>query len=129
MGQRIRRRLRVECSGQILRKPFQADFHFARLPIKPRSPACTCGAPRFDRETSEMKISLEWLAEYLPGALDAQAAADALTHGGLPVEQIEKVGPDTVIDVEVTSNRSDCLSHLGVARELAALLNRSFVDA
>jgi phenylalanyl-tRNA synthetase beta chain len=82
----------------------------------------------FNRETSEMKISLEWLAEYLPGALDAQKAADALTHGGLPVEQIEKVGPDTVIDVEVTSNRSDCLSHLGVARELAAFLNREFKD-
>jgi phenylalanyl-tRNA synthetase beta chain len=75
-----------------------------------------------------MKISLEWLAQYLPGALDAQAAAHALTHGGLPVEQIETVGPDTVIDVEVTSNRSDCLSHLGVARELAALLNREFKD-
>ena len=73
-----------------------------------------------------MKISLEWLAQYLPGALDAQQAAEALTHGGLPVEVIEKVGEDTVIDVEVTSNRSDCLSHVGVARELAALLNREF---
>ncbi len=35
---------------------------------------------------------------------------------------------DTVIDVEVTSNRSDCLSHVGVARELAALLDREFRD-
>src|ERR1043165_4604152 len=75
-----------------------------------------------------MKISLEWLSEYLPGPLDAQTAADALTHGGLPVELIETVGNDTVIDVEVTSNRSDCLSHLGVARELSALLNRPFKD-
>lgn len=75
-----------------------------------------------------MKISLHWLADYLPGPLDAQAAADALTHGGLPVEVIETVGDDTVIDVEVTSNRGDCLSHVGVARELAALLNREFRD-
>ena len=75
-----------------------------------------------------MKISLEWLAQYLPGPLEAQAAADALTGGGLPVELIETVGADTVIDVEVTSNRSDCLSHIGVARELSALLNRDFVD-
>ena len=59
---------------------------------------------------------------------DAQAAADALTNGGLPVDAIETVGPDTVIDVEVTSNRSDCLSHIGIARELAALLNREFTD-
>jgi phenylalanyl-tRNA synthetase beta chain len=75
-----------------------------------------------------MKISLEWLAECLPGSLDAQVAADALTNGGLPVEVIERVGDDTVIDVEVTSNRPDCLSYLGVARELAALLNREFRD-
>jgi phenylalanyl-tRNA synthetase beta chain len=75
-----------------------------------------------------MKISLEWLAQYLPGSLDAQVAADALTNGGLPVEVIERAGDDTVIDVEVTSNRPDCLSYLGVARELAALLNREFRD-
>jgi phenylalanyl-tRNA synthetase beta chain len=71
-----------------------------------------------------MKISLEWLNEYLPGPLDAQQLADALTHGGLPVEVIEQVGDDTVIDVEVTSNRPDCLSVIGIARELGALLNR-----
>ena len=80
-----------------------------------------------------MKISLEWLAQYLPGPLAADAAAEALTHGGLPVEVIDTVQTDpgttdTVIDVEVTSNRSDCLCHVGVARELAALLDREFRD-
>jgi phenylalanyl-tRNA synthetase beta chain len=75
-----------------------------------------------------MKISLEWLRQYLPGPLDPQAAADALTNGGLPVEVIEQHGDDTVLDVEVTSNRGDCLSHVGVARELAALLGREFND-
>jgi phenylalanyl-tRNA synthetase beta chain len=75
-----------------------------------------------------MKISLEWLSQYLPGPLDAEAAGEALTHGGLPVEVFERHGDDTVIDVEVTSNRGDCLSHVGVARELAALLNREFRD-
>lgn len=75
-----------------------------------------------------MKTSLHWLADYLPGPLDRAAAAEALTHGGLPVENFEQHGDDTVIDVEVTSNRSDCLSHIGVARELSALLNRQFRD-
>jgi phenylalanyl-tRNA synthetase beta chain len=77
-----------------------------------------------------MKISLEWLNDYLPGAareVGPEKAADALMNGGLPVETIERVGDDTVIDVEVTSNRADCLSHVGVGRELAALLGRSFV--
>src|SRR3989440_12815032 len=73
-----------------------------------------------------MKISLEWLSEYLPGPLDAQRAAEALTNAGLPVELIEQVGSDTVIDVEVTSNRGDCLSHVGIAREVSALMNRTF---
>jgi phenylalanyl-tRNA synthetase beta chain len=94
-----------------------------------------------------MKTSLEWLSQYLPsinlpsinqpsinppsivtGPITAEMASEALTHGGLPVEVITTVGPDTVIDVEVTSNRSDCLSVTGVARELAALLHREFVD-
>jgi phenylalanyl-tRNA synthetase beta chain len=76
-----------------------------------------------------MKISLQWLADYLPGPLDAATAGEALTFGGLPVEHVETVRSplgedDTVIDVEVTSNRGDCLSHVGVARELGALLSR-----
>ena len=75
-----------------------------------------------------MKISLEWLSDYLPGPLNAEQAAEALTHGGLPVEVIERHGDDTVIDVEVTSNRGDCLAHVGVARELSALLGREFRD-
>src|SRR2546423_4396671 len=75
-----------------------------------------------------MKISLEWLQSYLPGPLQAEAAGEALTHGGLPVETFEKHGDDEVIDVEVTSNRGDCLSHIGVARELSALLDRPFMD-
>src|SRR5438270_11432540 len=75
-----------------------------------------------------MKISLEWLQSYLPGPLDPHKAGDALTHGGLPVEVFEKHGDDDVIDVEVTSNRGDCHSHIGVARELSALLDRPFRD-
>ena len=70
-----------------------------------------------------MKISLDWLADFLPSTPAAGRAADALTHGGFPVEQIERHGEDTVLDVEVTSNRGDLLSHVGVARELSALMN------
>jgi len=75
-----------------------------------------------------MKISLEWLGDYLPHTPRAEEAADRLTFGGLPVELIERVGDDTVIDVEVTSNRGDCLSHVGIARELGALMSRDVKD-
>ena len=75
-----------------------------------------------------MKISLEWLSEYLPGTHVAGRLGDALTHGGLPVEVIEPFGDDLVMDVEVTSNRGDCLSHVGMARELSALLGLEFRD-
>src|SRR3954469_5214597 len=75
-----------------------------------------------------MKISLEWLAEYLPGETIPPEAAEVLTHGGFPVESVEQVGTDTVLDVEVTSNRGDLLSHVGVARELSALMGRQFKD-
>jgi phenylalanyl-tRNA synthetase beta chain len=72
-----------------------------------------------------MKISLEWLnTDFFPSqALDANTIAEALTNAGFPVESIKPQGSDCVIDVEVTSNRGDCLSHLGIARELAAILN------
>src|SRR5436853_3408255 len=74
-----------------------------------------------------MKTSLAWLSDFLPGPrLDPEKVAEALTHGGLPVESIEQHGDDTVIDVEVTSNRGDCLSHVGIAREISALMNRQF---
>ncbi|HYF15791.1 MAG TPA: phenylalanine--tRNA ligase subunit beta [Phycisphaerales bacterium] len=72
-----------------------------------------------------MKLSLRWLHEYLTGPLpSAEAAERALMALGFPSESLEQVqtvlGPDTCIDLEVTSNRGDCLSHVGVARELAA---------
>ncbi len=82
----------------------------------------SAGFTQWKREWS-MKISMEWLGEYLPDAPNAPAAGEALTHGGLPVEIIEHHGDDEVMDVEVTSNRGDCLSHVGVARELGALLD------
>src|SRR5687768_18461371 len=75
-----------------------------------------------------MRISLEWLKDYLPTPVDPSAAADALTHGGFPVENIESHGSDTVLDVEVTSNRGDCLSHVGVGRELSALTAVEFLE-
>ena len=72
-----------------------------------------------------MKVSLHWLNRLLDTPIDLDEAERLLTAGGFPVEETEAVGDDTMIDVEVTSNRPDVLSHVGVAREIAARSERT----
>lgn len=67
-----------------------------------------------------MKVSINWLRDYVDIDLSAEKVAEILMNLGLPCEGIEYLADDAVIDVEVTSNRGDCLSHIGIARELAA---------
>ena len=72
-----------------------------------------------------MKISLSWLRDYVETDLKAEEIAEILSNLGLPCEGIEHLADDVVIDVEVTSNRGDCLSHIGIARELAAATGKA----
>ncbi len=70
-----------------------------------------------------MKVSYQWLQAYvnldgLKGGVSA--LAEALTGVGLAVEEIQELENDFIIDLEVTTNRPDCLNHLGIAREIAA---------
>ena len=74
-----------------------------------------------------MKISLDWIAWYLDKGVAPQEAREALLNAGLPVESVVETQHGPLLDVEVTSNRSDCLCHLGMARELAALLDRKLL--
>lgn len=72
-----------------------------------------------------MKISREWLGDYLDlGGLPDEQIAARLTEIGHPVEATEKHGQNTVFDIEFGSNRVDAMSHLGLARELGAALDR-----
>jgi phenylalanyl-tRNA synthetase beta chain len=66
-----------------------------------------------------MKISLNWLRDYVETGFDAEKTAETLSDLGFPCEGIEHLGDDAVIDVEITSNRGDCLGYIGIARELA----------
>jgi phenylalanyl-tRNA synthetase beta chain len=68
-----------------------------------------------------MKYSLKWLRDYCPANVPAAKLADQLTTAGLEVESINKAGDDVVLDVEVVPPRSDCLSTIGLAREVAFL--------
>ena len=71
-----------------------------------------------------MKISLNWLSDYIEIERSADQIAGILSDLGLPCESIKYFGDDAIIDVEVTSNRGDCLSYIGIARELAAATGR-----
>ncbi|MEJ2703599.1 MAG: phenylalanine--tRNA ligase subunit beta [Sedimentisphaerales bacterium] len=67
-----------------------------------------------------MKILLSWLSDYVEVNDPAERIAEILSDVGFPCEGIERSGDEVVIDVEVTSNRGDCLGYIGIARELAA---------
>ena len=71
-----------------------------------------------------MKISVEWLKEYVE-VLESPAGLKAdLSMKGLLVEDIAESAGTPVLDIEITSNRPDCLSHIGIAREVAAIYDR-----
>jgi phenylalanyl-tRNA synthetase beta chain len=71
-----------------------------------------------------MIVSWEWLREYVRLEAPLEEAVRRLTMAGLKVESRQEVGTDWAIDVEVTSNRPDCLGHLGIARELSVLFGQ-----
>lgn len=68
-----------------------------------------------------MLISYEWLKEFTETSLSPQEIRERLTMVGLAIDAVETHGDDSVIDVEVPSNRPDCLSHVGIARELTVI--------
>lgn len=77
-----------------------------------------------------MKFSENWLHHWVNPGLTAAAFTEQLTMAGIEVESIENVeaSKDRLIEVELTPNRGDCLSILGLAREIAAL-NRISLNA
>ena len=68
-----------------------------------------------------MIVSWEWLSQYVDLKMGHDELVDRLTMSGLNHEGTEEQGADKAIDLEVTSNRPDCLGHLGVAREIGVL--------
>ncbi len=72
-----------------------------------------------------MIVSFNWLKDYVAIDVPADELARRLMLAGLNHEETNVVGDDLAIDLEVTSNRPDCLGHIGVAREAAVLLDRT----
>ena len=68
-----------------------------------------------------MLISYNWLRELTGTILTPRELRDGLTMVGLAIDAVAEVGDDYVLDVEVPSNRPDCLSHVGIAREVSVI--------
>ena len=75
-----------------------------------------------------MKVLLSWLREFVDIQAPADEIAQVMSLRGFAVEGIEHLPalsadasakPDSVLDFEVTGNRPDCMSILGMAREIA----------
>jgi len=76
-----------------------------------------------------MKIQLDWLKEYVDFDVSAEKMGHLLTMAGLEIEARETVEladgtPVDVLELNVTPNRGYCLSYFGVAREVAALIDK-----
>lgn len=76
-----------------------------------------------------MKISYKWLAEFVDIDIGPRALAEQLTMVGLAVDGIEEIDGDHIIEIDLTSNRPDCLSHFGVAREVGVVLGKPLKEA
>ena len=73
-----------------------------------------------------MHVPLEWLKEFVAIRVAPQVLAKRMTMAGLEVTGIEQVDGGPVFDVEITPNRADWLSIIGVAREVLTLTRGLF---
>src|SRR3989344_6053651 len=70
-----------------------------------------------------------WLREYLKTKATPEQIKEYLSLCGPSVERLTKVGSELVYEIEVTSNRPDSMSVVGIAREAAAILPRFGIKA
>src|ERR1700751_6024584 len=72
-----------------------------------------------------MKLSANWIREFVDLPVDDRQLAEGLTSIGIAVEGISGEGANTVFEMEIGTNRPDAMNHYGVAREAAALYGTS----
>jgi phenylalanyl-tRNA synthetase beta chain len=68
-----------------------------------------------------MKFTYNWLKDFVDIKITPEALAEKLTMAGLEIGGVEAKGGDFVFEAEITSNRPDWLSVIGIAREVAAI--------
>ena len=68
-----------------------------------------------------MKILVSWLREFVDAPADVRKLGDDLTAAGLAVDGVEMRGDDSVLDLDITTNRVDAMNVYGVAREVSVV--------
>jgi phenylalanyl-tRNA synthetase beta chain len=68
-----------------------------------------------------MKVVYNWLKEFVEAKASAEDLRARLSLVGIAVDAIHDTVAGPVLDAEITANRPDCLGHLGIAREVAAI--------
>ncbi|MGH9499132.1 MAG: phenylalanine--tRNA ligase subunit beta [Terriglobales bacterium] len=68
-----------------------------------------------------MKLSPQWIRDFVDLTVDDRRLAGDLTNAGIAVEGISGEGKNTVFEMEIGTNRPDAMNHYGVAREAAAI--------
>jgi phenylalanyl-tRNA synthetase beta chain len=68
-----------------------------------------------------VKVTYNWLKKFVDIKISPQELTEKLTMAGLEVVTLEKTNDDFVLEIEITSNRPDWLSILGIAREVSAI--------
>jgi phenylalanyl-tRNA synthetase beta chain len=68
-----------------------------------------------------MKISPQWLRDFVDLNVNYHQLADDLTLAGIAVESVSGEGDGTIFEMDITTNRPDAMNHYGVARECSAI--------
>lgn len=102
------------------------ELHAKHALKRVRTHAGSVHANRSGGTLSSMRTSVAWMNDYLEPRADAEEQAAVLTRVGLAFDGRESLDDgDVCQEIETTSNRGDCLCHVGLAREIAAATGRS----
>src|ERR1700694_462736 len=85
----------------------------------------TCAFCASSEPSDPMKLSYAWLQEWVDVPWDASELGSRLTMAGFELEGIETLPHDCILSLNVTPNRGDAMSVLGLAREVAALSGKA----
>src|SRR6476646_425232 len=70
-----------------------------------------------------MRISPNWLKEFVSVKVSDAQLSDDLTLAGVAVESVKQIDGQTLFEMEIGTNRPDAMCHYGVARECSAIYN------